>query len=239
MPVTVEFVGATSGNGAAATPTSFNTSFHANWLPGDTALLSGHVSATSLTMSVPGTWADALAGLPINQSTNSRAYVWARRLAVGDTAPTITNSGSVTGGWTMLIFRGASGLIGQASSATAGAATSINNASLTGVLAGSALASFQHARVASGTIPSGFTPPGTYTEPTNGDHATSRVTTGANMRMEAAYRLISTAGNYGGDTFSVTNSISSSIVSIHIELLAASDALRQLLRPRLGALIQM
>lgn len=221
----VTFVGATNGSTGSATATSLATSFHGSWAAGDVAILSTHYGGNSITVnSGMGDWT-AIDGVtnPQTQGTASRANFWFRVLQGGDGAPTIGYSGSITGGWTMTIHRGvASGdPIGQSGVASA-SATSVNISSLTGVLNGSALVVHLHGRVASGTIPNGWTPPGTYTEPTSGDHATNRTTGNQNVRMAAAYRLISSAGNYGGDTFTVTNSITSSIVALHAELLSAA-----------------
>lgn len=224
--MTVTVVDTNSGNSGSATETSFVTSFPLGYTPvaGDVCIVFGHLSGSSLTMSINGNFV-VVPGFtfPITQGTASRAYAWYDVFAGGESAPTITNSGSVTGGWEMIILRGADTAdpFGQVGPATA-SATSVNIASLTGVLAGSMLVASQHARVASGTIPTGFTPDADYSE--QEDHATSRSTASANVRMELATRSIGANGNYGGDTFSVTNGITSSIISLHIEVLAAASA---------------
>lgn len=220
MAVTV--VDTNSGDSGGATDTSFATVFPGVYtaVAGDVCIIFGHVSGVSLTMSIDGNFVGVPGfTLPVAQGSNSRMYVWYDVFTGGEGAPTITNSGSVTGGWEMIILRGADPAdpFGQVGQATA-SATSINIASLTGVLAGSVLVVDQHARVASGTIPTGFTPDADYSE--QEDHATSRATGSANQAMELATRSIASPGNFGGDTFSVTNGITSSIISLHIEVLA-------------------
>ena len=218
----VTYVDSISANSGSATATSFTTSWPAGYTPvaDDYALIFGHVSAATLTMSISAGWSsvDGITN-PVDQGSNSRMYAWRRRLQVGDSAPTITNSGSVTGGWEMLIFRGAhlTDAIGQTGSATGSAVGSINIASLTGVQAASMLAVDAHCRVASGTIPTGWTADADYTERI--DHATNRTTASANQRMTAATRAITADGNYGGDTFTVAGN-TGSIIAFHIEVLA-------------------
>lgn len=218
----VSYVGATSGTSVAGTTSSFVTTLPAGWVAGDVAVLTGHVSATSLTMATPAGWT-AVPGVmnPTNESTNSRVYAWYRVLQAGDTAPTVTNSGAVTGGWEMAAYRGADTVspVGQASTATA-AATSATLPTLAGVGAGSGLHAFGHARVASGTIPSGLTFNAAYTEVV--DVATSRATSNANLRLAGAYRLVASAGSYGGESVSVANSVSSSMVVGLVEVKAAA-----------------
>lgn len=222
MAVTV--IGSNSGNSGSATSASFSTAWPAAYTPvaGDLAIVFGHLSGNSLTMSINGNFV-AVPGLtsPITQGTASRAYTWYDVLAGGESAPTITNSGSVTGGWEIIILRGINtadpfGLVGT----TSGSATSINLDDLFGCTAGSVLVANQHARVASGTIPTGFTPDADYNEVL--DHATTRVTGSANVRMEMATRTLSVGGDYGGDTFTVTNGITSSIISYHLEVLSGT-----------------
>lgn len=219
MPVA--FVGATSGNIGNTTVTSFNTAFHSNWSAGDVAILSTHYGGAALTTTTPTGWT-LLPGVtwPVDQGTNSRCYAYYRVLEPGDTAPTLAYSGFITGGWTMQIFRHAHATnpIGQAGATTA-LASSVDTASLTGVLGGSALAVHVSGRVATGTIPTGFTPDADYTEAV--DHATARSTASQNVRMEAAYRLVSGPGSYGGagDAFTVTDGTSGSIIAVHVELL--------------------
>lgn len=210
----------TSGNGAAATPTSFATTFSATPNDDDIAVIIGHVSAGTLTMSLPAGW-DPVDGVtnPTSQGSNSRVNMWWKRLTAGEAAPTITNSGNTTGGWESHLFAGASlgvtpvrGLV-----ASTAAVTSRALPSLTGCSAGSMLIAGASARVASGTIPSGITPDAAYSETT--DHATSRTTAGQNIRMETATRAIATSGTFGGETFTVTNAISSSMITWLIEVI--------------------
>ncbi len=221
MAVTV--VDTSSDNSGSATTTSFATAFPLGYTPvaGDVCVIFGHLSGVTLTMAIDGNFV-VVPGFtfPVAQGSASRMYAWYDVFAGGEGAPTITNSGSVTGGWEMIILRGADPAdpFGQVGQATA-SATSINIASLTGCLAGSVLVADQHARVASGTIPTGFTPDADYGE--QEDHATNRATGSANVRMELATRSLGAGGNFGGDTFTVTNGITSSIISLHIEVLAA------------------
>ncbi|MFG2165521.1 hypothetical protein [Micromonospora chersina] len=220
----VSYVGVTSGNSAGGTSTSFVTTLPAGWAAGDVAVLSGHVRGTSLTMSTPAGWTLVPGPTwPVNQGTNSRAYAWFRVLQDGDAAPTITNSGAMTGGWSMTVYRGAdtASPIGQVgTSAVSG--TSLTMPALTGVLAGSALAAAAHAGVSTGTIPSGLTFDAVYTEVA--DHATSRATSSANQRMAAAYRLIGSAGSYGGESVTVANAVTSSMVAVLVEVKQAASA---------------
>lgn len=220
----VSFVGATSGNSGTATDTSQATSFHASWQANDVAVLFSGFGGNSLTLNSGTTGWTALPSVtnPQTQGTASRAYAFYRRLQGGDAAPTIGFSGSITGGWTMLIFRG--GLlvgtpIGQ-NSVTLTSGTSFNLANLTGVLAGSMLGALYHARVPSGTsIPSQFTPDADYTQDASAVHATNRtVGTSQNLRYGGAYRAIAANGNYGGDTF--TTDQTSSLIAFHFEVLA-------------------
>ena len=210
----------TSGNGAAATPTSFATTFSATPDDDDIAVIIGHISAGTITMSLPAGW-DPVDGVtnPTSQGSNSRVNMWWKRLTAGEAAPTITNSGNATGGWESHLLAGASlgatpvrGLV-----ASTAAVTSRALPSLTGCAAGSLLIAGASARVASGTIPSGITPNASYSETV--DHATSRTTAGQNIRMETATRDVTTAGTFGGESFSVTNAISSSMITWLIEVL--------------------
>lgn len=206
----------TSGNSGSATDTSFVTTFPASPQAGDWAVIFGHMSGNSLTMSIDSSFT-AITGWtnPFTQGTASRCYAWAKELSAGEAAPTITNSGSVTGGWECHLFRGASSVRGSRQGA---AATSVALPTLTGCTAGSKLLTAVHARVASGTIPSGITPDAAYAESV--DHATNRSTASANVRMETSTRDVSTGGDYGGETFTVTNAISSSMVGGLVEVLA-------------------
>lgn len=218
----VSFVAASSGTSGSATSASFATTLPAGWAAGDVAILVGHVSAATLTMTTPAGWT-AIPGItnPTSEGSNSRIYAWYRVLQAGDTAPTITNSGSVIGGWDMAVYRGAdqASSIGQAAAGTA-AVTSRALPSLTGVAAGSALHAFAHARVATGTIPTGLNWAAAYTESL--DVATSRATSAANVRLANGRQVVSAAGNYGGETVTVANTISSSMIVGLVEIKAAA-----------------
>lgn len=216
----VSYVGVSSGNSAGGTSTSFVTTLPAGWAAGDVAVLSGHVRGASLTMGTPAGWTLVPGpAWPVAQASNSRAYAWYRVLQAGDTAPTITNSGAMTGGWSMTVYRGGdtSSPIGQVgTSAVSG--TLVALPSLVGVLAGSALAVAVHAGVSTGTIPTDITPDAAYIEVA--DHATSRATSAANQRMEAGYRLAGSAGSYGGESFGTT--VTASMIAVLVEVVAAS-----------------
>lgn len=214
----VSYVGATSGTSGSATSSSFATTLPAGWAAGDVAVLVGHVSGSALTMSTPAGWT-LLAGptWPAQEGSASRLYAWSRVLQVGDIAPTISNSGSVTGGWSCTAYRGASGVV-QAAAATA-SGTAVTLPTLPGVGAGSALVAAAQCRVASGTIPTGLTHDGAYLEVV--DTATSRATSNANVRLGAAYRLASSAGSYGGEQ--VTSDVTGSMIGLLVELGAASS----------------
>ncbi|WBB73238.1 hypothetical protein O7602_26720 [Micromonospora sp. WMMD1128] len=214
----VSYVGATSDT-SVTTASSFPTSFPAGWAAGDLVILAGHVSGTNLTMN-PGAGWDPVDGLtnPIDQGANSRLYLWQRRLQAGDSAPTISGSGAITGGWEMVILRDAAASpVGQVGASSTASSTSLALSPLTGVSAGSALVGIAHTRVASGTLPSGIDWDPAYTEVT--DISTSRATSAANVRNSAAYRLISSAGSYGGETVAVNNSVSASMVGVLVEVL--------------------
>ncbi|MEV4271935.1 hypothetical protein [Micromonospora aurantiaca (nom. illeg.)] len=217
----VSYVGATSDT-SVTTATTFPTSFPAGWAAGDVAILAGHISAANLTMS-PGAGWSAVPGIsnPVDQGANSRAYVWYRVLQSGDSAPTITGSGAITGGWEMVVLRDtAASPFGQVGTNSTAAGTSVALPSLTGVAAGSALVGIAHARVATGTLPNGINWDAAYTEVT--DVSTSRATSAANLRNASAYRLIASAGTYGGESVAVNNSISSSMIAALIEVLQGS-----------------
>jgi hypothetical protein len=217
----------TSGSSGSATATSFATSFPATPADGDWAVIFGHLSGNSLTMSMPAGWNPPTSWTnPFTQSTSSRVYAWVKQLTAGESAPTITNSGSVTGGWECHLYRDASGARGSRQGA---AATSVTLPTLTGCTAGSKLLAVVHARVATGTIPSGITPDAAYAEAL--DHGTSRATTNANVRMATAGRDVATAGDYGGESFSVTNAISSSMAAGLVEILPAVTASEVTLTP--------
>lgn len=222
--MTITQVAASAGTSGGGTSTSFATDWGGTFSPAtdDFAIITGHVGATNLTMSLPAGW-NAITGItnPTDQGTNSRFYIWWKVLSSGEAAPTITGSGSITGGWTTAVYRGVdtSSPIGQAAAAGTASVTSRALPSLTGVLAASMLHGAAHARVPSGTGPTGLTWNAAYTE--SADAATSRVTTAQNLAMGNAYRAISSAGNYGGETVSVTNSVSSSMVTALVELKAA------------------
>lgn len=217
----VSYVGATSGT-SVTTATTFPTSFPSGWAAGDVAILAGHVSANSLTMS-PGAGWSSVPGIsnPVDQGANSRAYVWYRVLEAGDSAPTITGSGAITGGWEMVVLRDtAASPFGQVGTGSTASGTSVALPSLTGVAAGSALVGIVHARVATGTLPNGINWDAAYTEVT--DVSTSRATSAANVRNSSAYRLIASAGAYGGESVAVNNSVSSSMIAALIEVLQGS-----------------
>ncbi|MFI2664880.1 hypothetical protein [Micromonospora carbonacea] len=215
----VSFVGfAPPGTSGSATLTSFPTALPAGWAAGDVAVLVAHLSGSALTISTPAGWA-LLAGptWPAQEGSASRAYAWSRVLQAGDTAPTLTNSGSVTGGWSCTAYRGASGVV-QAAVATA-SSTSVTLPTLPGVGAGSALAVGVHCRVTSGTIPTNLTHDGAYLEVV--DTATSRATSNANVRLGSAYRLVGSAGSYGGEQ--VASDVTGSMIAVLVELGAASS----------------
>ncbi|MFD6770596.1 hypothetical protein ACFWC6_30735, partial [Micromonospora chalcea] len=153
---------------------------------------------------------------PVTESGNSRMYAWSRVLQAGDSAPTIAINGAMTGGWEIVVFRDVTGVV-QAATATA-AGTAVTLPTLTGVGAGSVLVAAAHVRVASGTIPTNLSPDGVYSEVV--DHATSRPTGSANVRMGAAYRLAGAAGSYGGEA--VGSDVTGSMVGLLLELAAAS-----------------
>lgn len=213
----VSYVNAASGNSGSATSSSFVTSLPAGWAAGDVAVLVGHVSGSALTMSTPAGWT-LLAGptWPVQEGSASRLYAWSRILQGGDTAPTITNSGSVTGGWECTAWRDASGVAQAATSTASG--TAVTLPTLSGVGAGSALVVGVHCRVASGTIPTAITHDAAYTEVV--DAATSRATSAANVRMGAAYRLIGSAGTYGGEQ--ITSDVTGSMVGLLVEVAVVS-----------------
>ncbi len=207
----------TSGNTAAGTSNSLPTSLPSGWAAGDVAVLVGHVSGGSLNMSTPAGWT-SLPGVswPVTESGSSRMYAWSRVLQSGDSAPTIAINGAMTGGWELLVFRDVTG-VAQAATATA-SGTSVTLPTLTGVAAGSALVAASHVRVASGTIPTNLSPAGAYTEVV--DHATSRATGSANLRMGAAWRLVGASGSYGGEA--VGSDVTGSMIGLLLELAAAS-----------------
>lgn len=221
----VSYVAASSGNSGAATAASYATSLPTGWAADDVAVLTAHIGGTSLTIGTPAGWT-AIPGptWPVDQGSASRMFGWYRVLQGGDAAPTLTVSGSSTGGWTMTAYRDAdtASPLGQVGTATA-SATSIGLAALTGVLAGSMLAAHVHARVASGTTPpAGLTQDGDYTEAA--DHGTSRNSGSAqNLRFTAAYRAIVGAGNISGDTVTVDGAVTSSLAALVVEIVAAEE----------------
>lgn len=222
----VTFVGATAGNSGSATATTQVTSFPGGWQQDDVAILFTGFGGNSIAVNSGTTGWTAITGFsnPQTQSTSSRGYAYRRVLQSGDTAPTIGYDGNITGGWAMIVVRGANTTtpVGQADdSNTSG--TSVNIASLTGILAGSMLVTLMHARVPSGTaVPAQFTPDADYTQPAGVVTATTRNTgTSQNVRLGGGYRAISSAGNYGGDTFSTDQT--SSIISLHVEVLSAAS----------------
>lgn len=217
-------VAASGGDSGSGTTSSFAVAWEGGFTPqaGDVAVISGHVSATSLTMSITAGWTDLPSVTwPYNISTTSRLYGWYKVLSAGESPPTITGSGAITGGWSCQVYRGAAASpIGQVAASGTDSVTSLALGTLTGVLAGSALAAHVHARVQNTTIPTGITPDADYTETV--DHVTSRPSTSANVAMSASNREGVAAGNYSGDTFSVTNSVASSMGAVVVEILAGA-----------------
>jgi hypothetical protein len=227
---------ASSGNSGTGTSSTLLTTYPTGVAAGDIVMISTHYNANTITVTTieqadvddPGAWT-AVAGItfPVDQSTNSRiGGAWWRRLTQADidddTAPTITYSGAITGGWTALAFRGVlrdAVVTGQVNTAVA-SATSVTLGALTGVTVGSALVAFAHGRVATGTAAlTGWTPDADYTEPANADHGTNRTSgSNPNVRMTAAYRLGVAQGNYSGDSFAPN--ATASLGSIVVELLA-------------------
>lgn len=214
-----------SGTSGSATAPSFTTTWPSGYTvtAGDVGILVGHMSATALSMGTPTGWS-AVPGItnPTSEGSNSRTYVWRRVLQAGDSPPTITNSGSLTGGWSLTVYRGAdpASPVGAAAAAVAAAATSCVLPTLAAVSAGSVLHGFGQARVGSGTIPNGLTWQGTYTRPV--DVATSRITSAANLRLSQAYRAADTAGSYGGEPVTVGNTVASSMIVGLVEVREAA-----------------
>lgn len=210
---------ATFGNTAAGTTTSpIATSFPTGWQAGDIAVLIGHVSGVALTLSPSTGWPAAPGTWPVAEGSNSRMWMWGRTLQAGDTPPTLTPSGAITCGWTLVVLRGAASIVQAAAAVVAG--TALTLPPLTGVAAGSALVEAAHSRVASGTIPSNLTPAAAYTEVA--DHATSRVTSSANLRAHASLRVVDVAGSYGGEQ--VTSDVTGSMIGALVEVTAATSS---------------
>ncbi|MEU1810954.1 hypothetical protein [Micromonospora aurantiaca (nom. illeg.)] len=209
----------TSGNTAAGTSNTLVTTLPSGWAAGDVAVLVGHLSGGTLNMSTPAGWTPLPgSSWPVTEGSSSRMYAWSRVLQSGDSAPTIAINGAMTGGWSMTAFRDGSGVAQAATSTASG--TAVTLPTLAGVGAGSALLAAAHVRVASGAIPTNLSPDAAYTEVV--DQATGRITSSANLRMEAAYRLTSSAGSYGGDA--VTSDVTGSMVGVLVEVASASQA---------------
>lgn len=228
-----EYVASSSGTSGTFTATEFDVALPTGWAPGDTVILTEHHGGNSLTASISSGW-EVIPGpsWPVTQGTNSRAYGWYRVMQTGDTGPTITLSGSATGGYVATLVTGSTlSPIGQVSTATA-SATSVGIGTLTGVLADSLVVAHAHARVPTGTTnPTGLTPDADYTERV--DTGTSRNTaTNQNVRIASSTRAVSSAGNLSGDTVSVTDAISSSLFVLAVEVLAAQDAVAVQAAPR-------
>ncbi|MEV4270555.1 MULTISPECIES: hypothetical protein [Micromonospora] len=207
-------VGAASGNtGAGTVSTPIATAFHADWQPGDRALLFGHPSGAALALTPSAGWsAPAGPSWPVSEGSNSRLYAWTRELQSGDAPPTLTPSGAITCAWTMVVLRGVGGIAQVAVSSAAGSPLTLPT--LPGVAAGSALVAAAHCRVASSTIPTVITLPGAYTKPV--DHATSRPTANANIRAAAGHQVAAASGSYGGDL--VTSDVTGSMLALLVEL---------------------
>jgi hypothetical protein len=231
--MTLEVVGATSGNTGSGTSSSFATTAHADADAGDLALLRVVYGGTTITATEPTGW-DVAGGVssPLDV-TNSRAYLWVRELDGGaDDEPTVALSGAATGGWDMVVLRGqvaasAAAAVGEAAVSSANGGDSVLIPELDGVLAGSILVGFASQRVASGTDPaSGVSAPGAYGELT--DHATSRtVASQQNVRMAAYARQGTTPGTYGDaadDEFTFDGLPSGAGLSYLVEVLAAVPA---------------
>ncbi|MEU1761675.1 hypothetical protein [Micromonospora sp. NPDC005652] len=213
----VSIVGVTSGNTAAGTSSSLATSYPSGWQADDVVVLIAGLSGVALTMSTPSGFT-ALPGpsWPVAEGSNSRMFAWSRTLQAGDSEPTISVSGAMTGGWVAVVLRGTAS-VSQAAVATA-SGTSVTMPTLSGVAAGSGLVAAAHCRVASGTIPTNLTFNVAYTE--QSDAATSRSTSSANVRTAAATRTAATAGSYGGET--VTSDITGSVIGLLLEVTAAN-----------------
>ncbi|MFG1847781.1 hypothetical protein [Micromonospora carbonacea] len=215
MAVTI--VGVTAGTSGSATSTSFAPTLPAGWAAGDQALLVESISGGTLSGSPSAGWtAPAGPTWPAQEASASRMYAWTRTLQVGDSAPTLTNSGSVTGTWILVVVRGGTG-VAQAATATA-SGISVTLPTLPGVAAGSALLAVAHCRVASGTIPTDLTWAAGYTELV--DQATSRATSSANLRSAAVYRVTATSGSHGGET--VTSDVTGSMIGLLVEVPSAA-----------------
>ncbi|MEU0078562.1 hypothetical protein ABZY58_11750 [Micromonospora tulbaghiae] len=226
----VSYVGRTTGS-SVTTANPFVTTLPVNWQPGDVAVLVVHISATNLNATRPDGWTTPTGVTnPVDQDGSSRAYVWRRVLQAGDTPPTVALSGAVTGGWTIGVFRGGDQAAPTGQVGTGGAVgTSMPLPTLAAVEAGSAVWAAVHARVASGTLPSGITWNTPWTEVS--DISTERATTAANLRNSAGYLLAATAGSYGGQTVSVANAVSSSLLAVLVEIRQASTPAEVTLTP--------
>lgn len=211
----------TTGSG---TSSSFVIALPTGWAAGDTCVLRVHISATSLTLTVPAGWS-APTGVtnPVNEGVNSRTYVLYRVMQAGDTAPTLTISGAATGGATMTCWRGGdTAAAPRGATATAAASLTTSLPSLTSVPSGAGLDVSAHARVASGTVPTNLAFNVAYTE--RSDVATSRVTSNANMRMGVATRVTASSGTFGGESVSDASGVSASWVASMVEIVPAPSS---------------
>ncbi|MEU8264475.1 hypothetical protein AB0C02_28115 [Micromonospora sp. NPDC048999] len=231
MAVTV--VAVTSGTtGAGTISTPIATAFPADWKPGDHAVLFGHSSGTALTLTPSAGWpAPPAPTWPVAEGSNSRLYAWVRQLQAGDTPPTLTPSGAITCGWTMVVLRGGDS-IAQVAVSTA-ASSPLTLPTLTGVAAGSMLVAAAHCRVGSGTIPTTVALDAVaYTSAA--PWSTSRPTANANIRAAAGTRLIGLAGTYGGEQ--VTSDVTGSMIGALVAVSAAATGTDAALAATLPAL---
>jgi hypothetical protein len=215
-----------SNYAAGAVPTTFEAGYTAQ--AGDTAFLAVRYgsSANALATAPTGYAPVPISGVtwPFAQAANSYGYLWRKTLTGAEAAPSFTFSGTATGGWDLLVYRGV-GTGTYASGATAGTSTSVTLPTLTGVHDNAALIAFVSARTPlTSPIPTDITPDPDYQEV--GDHATSRDINTAqnNLRLQRAVRTITTGGTYGGDTFTVSGGTSHSTIAFLVEVLAGQAA---------------
>lgn len=200
------------GNGQTATTATNAIVIPSGCAIGDYCMISVDGGNDTATMTTPTGWT-VLSG-PDTNSTLQRSYLFGKTLASGEPGSTLTltNSAATRLISTLLAFSGvtATGII-VATPNIAASSTAPTLPTATGVAANSAIAAFMNHRLGQTSAPTLGLPAGY----TSGSSAASAYAALPNVAALNGYKIITTAGSYGGEA------ASSSPASTGVEYLVA------------------